>query len=111
MTPYRLLSALAAITLLARVCVLAASNPSADGMPHLEKSGSVTRLVVDGEPRVLISGELHNSSSSSLAYLQPIWPKLVTLNLNSVIASLSWELVESEEGKFDFTLLDGIIEG
>jgi hypothetical protein len=87
------------------------SAKAADGVPHLEKSGTATRLMVDGQPLVLIAGELHNSSSSSLAYMQPIWSKLAALNLNSVIASLSWELVEPEQGKFDFTLLDGLIQG
>ncbi len=43
--------------------------------------------------------------------MQPIWPKLAALNLNTVIASISWELVEPEEGKFDFALVDGLIAG
>jgi hypothetical protein len=59
----------------------------------------------------MLAGELHNSSSSSLAYMKPIWPKLAGLNLNTVIASISWELVEPEEGKFDFKLVDGLIQG
>ncbi|MCX6905165.1 MAG: DUF5597 domain-containing protein [Verrucomicrobia bacterium] len=79
-------------------------------LPCLEKSGAATRLIVDGQPFIMLSGELHNSTSSSLEYLKPIWPKLDALNLNSVIASISWELVEPEEGKFDFALVDGIIE-
>jgi len=80
------------------------------GVPHLRPSGSTTQLMVDGHPWIMLAGELHNSSSSSLAYLQPIWPRLNALNLNTVIASLSWELVEPEEGTFDFSLADGIIE-
>ena len=80
------------------------------GIPHLRQAGSATRLIVDGHPWILLAGELHNSSSSSVAYLEPIWPRLAALNLNTVIASLSWELVEPEEGKFDFSLADGIIE-
>ena len=80
------------------------------GPPHLQKAGSATQLIVDGQPLLMLSGELHNSSSSSLDYLQPIWPRLAALNLNTVIASLSWELVEPEEGRFDFSLTDGILE-
>ncbi len=80
------------------------------GLPHLRKQGEATQIVVDGQPFVMLAGELHNSSSSSLDYLAPIWPRLTALRLNTVIASISWELVEPEEGRFDFRLVDGIIE-
>jgi len=79
-------------------------------VPELRKQGSATQLIVDGRPLVMLAGELHNSSSSSLEYMKPIWPRLVSLNLNAVIASISWELVEPEEGRFDFSLVDGLIE-
>ncbi len=80
-------------------------------IPHLERQGSAMRLVVDGNPFLLISGELHNSTSGGLKYLRPVWRKMADKNLNSVIASVSWELIEPEEGKFDFTLVDSIIGG
>jgi hypothetical protein len=83
------------------------SSTAEAGIPHLRRSGSATQLIVDGHPSIMLAGELLNSRSSSLAYLQPIWPILTALNLNIVIASLSWELVEPEEGKFDFSLTDG----
>ena len=79
--------------------------------PHLERHGTSTRFVVDGEPFIMLSGELHNSSASSLAYMEPIWDRMVTLHLNTVIAPLYWELVEPVEGQFDMALLDGLIEG
>jgi beta-galactosidase GanA len=77
--------------------------------PHLEKRGAATQLIVDGKPFLMLSGELHNSSSSSLEYMKPIWPKLVALGLNSVVTPLSWELIEPKEGSFDFTLVDGLL--
>jgi GH35 family endo-1,4-beta-xylanase len=33
------------------------------------------------------------------------------MNLNCVIASVSWELIESEKGKFNFAMVDSIIAG
>jgi len=81
------------------------------GLPHLERTGAAVRLIVDGSPFLALGGELHNSSSSSLEYMAPIWGKLVALHLNTVITPLSWELVEPSEGHFDFTLVDGLIQG
>jgi beta-galactosidase GanA len=77
--------------------------------PHLEARGAATQLIVDGKPFLMLSGELHNSSSSSLEYMKPIWPRLAAMGLNSVVTPLSWELIEPAEGNFDFTLVDGLL--
>ncbi len=77
--------------------------------PQLRKQGTATQLLVEGKPFVMLGGELHNSSASSLEYMRPIWKRLVALNLNTVLATVSWELVEPQEGKFDFALVDGLI--
>jgi Domain of unknown function (DUF5597)/Beta-galactosidase len=106
----RYLSVSVPLVLLTLLSPPQSSTAAEAGIPHLRRSGSATQLIVDGRPWIMLAGELHNSSSSSLAYLQPIWPRLTALNLNTVIASLSWELVEPEEGKFDFSLADGIVE-
>jgi beta-galactosidase GanA len=78
--------------------------------PHLEKRGAATQLIVDGKPFLMLSGELHNSSSSSLDYMKPIWPRLAAMGLNSVVTPLSWELIEPSEGSFDFVLVDGLLK-
>jgi len=77
--------------------------------PHLEKRGAATQLIVDGKPFLILGGELHNSSSSSLDYMKPIWPKLAASGLNTVVTPLSWELIEPKEGSYDFTLVDGLL--
>lgn len=87
-------------------CRLTAQTAAA---PHLEKRGSATQLIVDGKPFLILGGELHNSSSSSLDYMKPLWPQLAAMGLNTVITPLSWELVEPVEGKYDFTLVDGLL--
>jgi beta-galactosidase GanA len=86
-------------------------NTDTISIPHLEKQGTATRLVVNGKPFLLIAGELHNSSAGGFEYMRPIWKRMAAKNLNSVIATASWEMVEPEEGKYDFTLIDSAIAG
>ncbi len=81
-----------------------------DAAPHLQRQGTAIQLIVDGKPFLVLGGELGNSTSSSLEYLRPVWPKLVALNLNTVLVPIYWELFEPVEGKFDFTLVDGLIQ-
>lgn len=90
--------------------LLTTAVSSAAEIPHLRKQGSATQLIVDGTPFVMLAGELHNSSATGLAYMQQAWPRLKAMNLNTVLATISWELVEPEEGKFDFALIDATIE-
>ncbi|MCL4833552.1 MAG: DUF5597 domain-containing protein [Caldilineaceae bacterium] len=88
------------------------TSPTLDGasIPYLRKQGSATQLIVDGKPFLILGGELHNSSASSLAYMQPIWKRMQALHLNTVLAVIAWEQFEPEEGVFDFTLIDGLID-
>lgn len=94
------------------VChAMAALAQESDNLiPHLEKGAKAVQLMVEGRPYLILGGELHNSSSSSLAYLEPFWPELAQAHLNTVLAAVSWELIEPREGKFDFHLVDGMIE-
>jgi hypothetical protein len=83
--------------------------PSA--IPHLRKQGTATQLIVDDRPFLALAGELSNDSATSLDYMKSVWPKVVKGKLNTVLAGVSWAQMEPEEGKFDFTVVDGIIQG
>ncbi len=79
-------------------------------IPHFEKRGAATQLIVDGKPYLILGGELHNSNTSSLEYLKPLLPKLAGMHLNTVLGTVSWDQLEPTEGKFDFSLVDGLIK-
>ena len=83
---------------------------SSTTIPHLEKRGFATQLIVDDKPFLILGGELLNSSSSGLKYMDTIWPKLIKMNLNTVLGAVSWDMIEPIEGKFDFTLVDSLIQ-
>jgi hypothetical protein len=87
------------------------NNQPSVQIPHLEKKGNTMLLNVEGKPFLLISGELHNSTAGGFEYMRPVWKKLAAKNLNSVVATVSWELIEPQEGKFDFSLVDSMIYG
>lgn len=64
---------------------------------------------IDKNPFLMLAGETHNSNSSSLAAMEPVWTKAEQLCLNTVLLPVSWELVEPVEGQFEFSLVDDLI--
>ncbi|OFY61450.1 MAG: mannonate dehydratase [Bacteroidetes bacterium RBG_13_42_15] len=79
-------------------------------IPHLKKQGTTTQLIVDDKPFLILGGELGNSTFTSLEYMKPVWPKLRTLNMNTVLAPVYWELIEPAEDRFDFELIDQLVQ-
>jgi beta-galactosidase GanA len=78
-------------------------------IPQRERRGAATQFIVDGKPFLVLAGELYNNSASSLEYMKAVWPRLTALHLNTVLAAVSWALLEPVEGKFDYSLVDGLI--
>lgn len=77
--------------------------------PRLERQGTAMRLIVQNEPMLVLGGELGNSSASSAAYMAPHWARLRRMHLNTVLAPVSWELIEPAEGRFVWTSVDTLI--
>jgi len=87
----------------------AQTNNSSNGIPQLIKHAGITQLYVNDKPFLILGGELNNSSSSSIAYMHPIWEQVKALHFNTLLTPLSWELIEPKEGAFDFYLVDSLI--
>lgn len=79
-------------------------------IPYLKKENNRYSLMVEDEPFMILGGELHNSSASDLSYMKEhVWPGLKRLEGNCYLVPVYWECMEPEQGKYDFTLVDGLI--
>lgn len=103
-------------TICAAALALAACAPApekttaAAPAPHLEKRGEVTQLIVGGKPYLALACELKNSSASSREYMSQRWAQLKQAGINTVLAVVTWEQLEKEEGKYDFSVVDALVE-
>lgn len=90
------------------LAVVATAGTAAESIPHLRPQGTATQLIVGGKPLLIRGGELSNSAGEP-AYLQRYWPHLKSLNLNTLVVPVYWNLIEPEEGRFDFSTVDGLL--
>lgn len=61
-------------------------------------------------PFPILGGELSNSAATSVEDIDEVMPRMKALGLNTVLVPAYWELMEPQEGKFDFTLIDHTID-
>ena len=78
--------------------------------PCIAEKGNQKVLLVDGKPFIMLAGEIHNSDSSSPAYMEQIWKIADDLGMNSLLLPVTWEMVEPVEGEFHFEVLDQLID-
>jgi hypothetical protein len=95
-------------TLLLAVSVLPCAY-AAEAPKLVQKDGRYA-LMVDGQPFLILGGQIHNSSAWP-GELPQVWESMAALHANTVEAPIYWEQVESQEGHFDFTNVDQIVEG
>lgn len=96
--------ALAALILLPLSYCLGADAPKL-----VQKDGRYA-LMVDGQPYLILGGQIHNSSAWP-SELPQVWESIAALHANTMEAPVYWEQFEAEEGHFDFTNVDQIVEG
>ncbi len=98
-------------SILVLLALAAGTVMAAVPIPSLERRGAATQLIVDGKPWLIRGGEIANTASSDLAYMQSVWPTMTKLHLNTVLVAVAWAWVEPVEGQFDFRLVDALLAG
>jgi beta-galactosidase GanA len=83
---------------------------SAPELPHIKTEKGTGQLIVNGQPFLILGGELGNSSAGTAAEADLIVPKLAAMHINTILMPVAWEQIEPKEGSFDFTILDHWIE-
>jgi beta-galactosidase GanA len=79
-------------------------------LPHIKMENRTGQLIVNGQPYLILGGELGNSSAGTQAQADLIVPKLARMHVNTILMPVAWEQVEPKEGSFDFAILDHWIE-
>ena len=79
-------------------------------IPHIDRQNGHPVLMVQGKPFILLAGEVHNSDSSSPRYMEKIWDIAEKLGMNTLLLPATWEMVEPEEGSFDFSVPQALID-
>jgi hypothetical protein len=95
----------------ASVSTTPTAQPSSAGIPRLVRDGDHVQFLVDGEPFIMLGAQSGNTSASNLEDVEVVFRALSAVHANTVEIPVSWSQVENEPGKFDFHLVDGIIEG
>lgn len=84
--------------------LLTLSGLSLGAMPSLPTKGQEDRLHL-----FILGGELSNSAATSVEDIDKVMPRMKALGLNTVLVPACWDLMEPQEGQFDFTLIDRTI--
>jgi hypothetical protein len=78
--------------------------------PRFVENDGRWALMVDGQPYLILGGQVHNSSAWP-SELPAVWKSLAELHANTVEAPVYWEQVEPQEGKFTWDNVDAVVKG
>ena len=79
-------------------------------MAQLVKKDGRFQFMVDGRPFLILGGQVGNFSAFP-DRMEAAWPTFKAMSLNTVEYPVYWNVIECEEGKFDFTGFDRILKG
>jgi hypothetical protein len=105
-----ILSGLAVACALAIPAAFAQTKPADPSIPHLEKRGLATQLIVDGKPFLALGAEPPTSAPSNLKYMRYMMEVQAATHQNNSAIAIGWSWIEPVKGKFDFTIPDAMIK-
>jgi len=99
------------LTLAITFALLTGLLPAQTPAPRVEKTSNGSfQLNVDGQPFLILGAQVANSSGWK-EQLERAWPLYQQLHANTAEIPVYWEVVEPQEGHFDFSSVDMVIEG
>lgn len=90
--------------------ILAAAVAAGAEAPRFVEKDGRWALLVDGQPYLMLGGQVHNSSAWP-SELPAVWKSLAELHANTVEAPIYWEQMEPQSGKFNWDNVDAIVNG
>jgi len=78
--------------------------------PKLVAKDGRWALLVDGQPYLMLGGQIHNSSAWP-SELPGVWKSVSELHANTVETPVYWEQVEPQQGQFNWDNVDAVVKG
>ncbi len=91
-------------------CLASPPSASANEAPRIVHRDGRWALFAEGKPYLILGGQIHNSSGWP-SELPQVWESIAALHANTVEAPIYWEQLEPQQGHFDFTNVDALVDG
>src|SRR6185437_3783716 len=85
-----------------------APKTAAHPIPTIAEKDHHFALMVDGAPYLMLGFQANNSSAWP-AYFDKVFPAADILHANTVEVPVYWEQVEAIPGRYDFSVVDGML--